>query len=82
MLAEYLAPQDAGVNMNHIESRPSRTNPGKEYDFFVNCKDCTQDQVDQLVKSLKPIANSVTVERRRPAEDEGKFCMHVEFHTS
>ncbi|XP_065910722.1 phenylalanine-4-hydroxylase-like [Dysidea avara] len=70
-LVEALQPfKDVGVTMNHIESRPSRTNPGKEYDFFVNCKDCTQDQVDQLVRSLRPIAKSVTVKRRQPAEDE------------
>jgi len=57
--------------MSHIESRPSRNNPGKEYDFYVNCHACPQEKIDQLVELLKPMTTSLTVRRRKPAEDEG-----------
>ena len=57
--------------MNHIESRPSRNNPGKEYDFYVNCSDCPQEKIDQLVDLLKPISTSLSVHSSKPAEDEG-----------
>lgn len=70
-LAEALQPfKDADISMNHIESRPSRNNPGKEYDFYVNCSDCPQEKIDQLVELLKPKSTSLSVQRSKPAEDE------------
>lgn len=65
--------------MNHIESRPSRNNPGKEYDFYVNCSGCPQEKIDRLVELLKPMAMSLSVQRSKPAKDEGEhlqfFCL-------
>lgn len=55
--------------MNHIESRPSLNNPGKEFDFYVNCGDCPQEKVNKLVELLKPISTSLSVQR---SKDEGQ----------
>ena len=64
--------------MNHIESRPSRNNPGKEYDFYVNCSGCPQKKIDQLVELLRPMATSLNVQRMsKPAEDEGEVILFV-----
>lgn len=61
--------------MSHIESRPSRSNPGEEYDFYVNCSGCPQEKIDRLVELLKPMSTSLSVQRSKPAnEDEGDSC--------
>ena len=64
--------------MNHIESRPSRNNHGKEYDFYVNCSGCPQEKIDRLVELLRPMATSLNVQRMsKPAEDEGEVvCLY------
>lgn len=58
--------------MSHIESRPSRTNPGKEYDFFVKFSDYTQEKISRLVELLKPLTTSVSVQHSEPPKDEGE----------
>lgn len=69
-LVKSLAPfQKFGVNMTHIESRPSKTNPGKEYDFYVECA-CRDAQKEQLVAELKKLSNNVSILSRDPAKDE------------
>ena len=41
------------MNINHIESRPSKTQNEKGYawDIFVDC-DCSEDKMDTLVSKL------------------------------
>ena len=57
--------------MTHIESRPSKTNPGTEYDFFVDC-DCSSEGVkEQLLERLQSCAGSVSILTREPKTDEG-----------
>lgn len=58
--------------MTHLESRPSKSNPGIEYDFYVECC-CTDQQKQELVEKLTDYANKVNVLSRDPSEDEGIY---------
>ncbi len=55
--------------MTHIESRPSRTNPGSNYDFFIDC-DGASENIQRLVTQLKQLADDVTVHARQPKDDQ------------
>ena len=59
--------QDLGINMSHIESRPSKQSPGQEYEFYVDCECVTEE----LMERLKSLAKSVSVLSRSPKKDEG-----------
>ena len=60
-----------GVNLTHIESRPSVNNADKEYDFYMDC-DCESSVKDGFQTQLKAVAVSVRVMARTPSEDEGE----------
>ena len=62
--------QNLGVNLTHIESRPSITNPGQEYDFYLDCQ-CDRDTLARLVQELEGFAVKVSVKTVNPEEDEG-----------
>ena len=72
LLYLILHAQNADVNLTHIESRPSKDNPGKEYDFFTSCSECSQEKADHLLELLKPLVTSVSVEQSK-STDESKF---------
>ena len=59
------------MNLSHIESRPSKTQPGKEYDFFVDC-DCSEDKMDTLMSKLREHVTSITVHSRAPLKNESE----------
>lgn len=61
--------KELGINMTHIESRPSRSNPGKEYDFFIDCK-APRDMIEKLVKQVSTYTNNVTIQSTSPVENE------------
>ena len=65
-------PQSLDVNLTHIESRPSITNPGQEYDFYIDCE-CAADVKEELLKQLKTVSLSHRVMARTPSEDEGEW---------
>lgn len=58
--------------MTHLESRPSKTNPGSQYDFYVDCV-CPADKKDELVSALRTHSLSVNVLSRDPSVDEGSI---------
>ena len=61
--------------MTHIESRPSKTNPGVEYDFYVDCVS-TDEQKQLLLEKLNPIScKVVNVLSRAPSNDEGEVLV-------
>ena len=62
--------QNLGVNLTHIESRPSITKPGQEYDFYLDCQ-CDRDTLARLVKELEVFAVKVSVKTVNPEKDEG-----------
>ena len=65
------------MNMTHIESRPSLSNPGAQYDFYIDC-DCDRKTLVQLVEDLKKFAVSVSIKTMSPEEeDEGGYCAHL-----
>ena len=57
--------------MTHIESRPSKRCPGREYDFFVDCE-CSTEKKGDLKERLTTYAHSINVMARAPSKDEGK----------
>ena len=59
--------------MTHIESRPSKTNPGTEYDFYVDYI-CSEEKRAKLVKTLNSYTTSVNVLSRTPQKDEGSVA--------
>lgn len=56
--------------MTHIESRPSKSNPGAEYDFYVDYS-CAEEQRNELTKKLSDYTTSINVLSRTPQKDEG-----------
>ena len=56
--------------MTHIESRPSKRAPGKEYDFYIDCT-CTEQQKVLLVEEIQSMSSNVSVLSRDPKKDEG-----------
>ena len=71
--------QIADINLTHIESRPSKNNPGKEYDFYTSCGECSQEKVDHLLELLKPLVTYVSVEQSNTIKDEGKLNSESQF---
>ena len=63
--------QKLGVNMTHIESRPSKSSPGEEYDFYVECR-CSEEHKLKLVEELKDYSTNVSILSRDPTENEGE----------
>ncbi len=61
--------------MTHLESRPSKTNPGSEYDFYMDCV-CPTDKKEELLGLLRANSLSVNVLSRDPGMDEG-VCVCV-----
>ena len=51
---------DLDISLSHIESRPSKTNPGAEYDFYVKCV-CSEVKRLELVDRLIGHVTSVRV---------------------
>lgn len=49
-----------GLNLKHIESRPSKQNPGN-YDFFVDCCSGINDGLNATVEELKQITGGLAV---------------------
>lgn len=62
--------------MTHIESRPSKSKPGAEYDFYVECV-CTDEQKEKLVKRLEDYSTNVNILSRDPNKDEGMGLSNV-----
>ncbi len=46
--------------MTHIESRPSRTDPGTDYDFYIDC-DGTINDIDSLAIQLRQSVTNVLI---------------------
>lgn len=57
------------INLSHIESRPSRTSPGVEYDFYVRCG-CSEDEKADLVARLKRYSTGVRIVQEEPGRSE------------
>ncbi len=62
--------------MTHLESRPSKTNPGSEYDFYTDCV-CPPEKKEELLTLLRENSLSVNVLSRDPEIDEGVCVMFV-----
>ena len=69
--------QELGISMTHIESRPSKTNPGAEYDFYADYS-CTEEQRTELIKKLNDYTTSINVLSRTPQKDEGTWVRDME----
>lgn len=59
-----------GVNLTHIESRPSKDKPGEQYDFFVDCE-VSKETMKELLAQLKPIVVTISIHSRSPDQNEG-----------
>ena len=59
------------MNLTHIESRPSISNLGMEYDFFMDCE-CQIPSKKEFLSKLREVATSVRDMARSPSENEGK----------
>ena len=57
------------MNMSHIESRPSKSQPGSEYDFYVDCEGVVNKE--ELAEKLQSHASNISVLSRSPKKDEG-----------
>ena len=75
LLVNYLSQlvdfQELGINMTHIESRPSKSCPGSEYEFYADCEGV--EDGDLLVEKLQVYASNISVLARSPKKDEGLY---------
>ena len=68
------------MNLTHIESRPSKTNPGIEYGFFVDC-DCSSEGVkEQLLERLQSCVTSIAVVPKDSNSTADRCTIHVYTH--
>lgn len=64
--------QEKGINLTHIESRPSRLNKD-EYEFFINLEGKNVPALDKIIKSLRSdIGATVHELSRTKKKDTGK----------
>lgn len=64
--------QEKGINLTHIESRPSRLNKD-EYEFFINLEGKNVPALDKIIKSLRnDIGVTVHELSRTKKKDTGK----------
>lgn len=67
-----LSSQEKGINLTHIESRPSRLNKD-EYEFFINLEGKNVPALDKIIKSLRnDIGATVHELSRTKKKDTGK----------
>lgn len=64
--------QDKGINLTHIESRPSRDNK-EEYEFFISVDQASSKALDEVVDSLRTqISGQVHELSRNKQKDTGE----------
>ena len=61
------------MNMSHIESRPSKSHAGSEYDFYVDCEGVVNKE--ELAEKLQRHASNISVLSRSPKKDEGVYLL-------
>ncbi|OPJ80532.1 hypothetical protein AV530_010830 [Patagioenas fasciata monilis] len=66
--------EEKGINLTHIESRPSRLNKD-EYEFFINLEGKNIPALDEIIKSLRnDIGATVHELSRTKKKDTGLPC--------
>ncbi len=64
--------QDKGINLTHIESRPSRDNK-EEYEFFISVDQACSKVLDEVVDGLRTqISGQVHELSRNKQKDTGE----------
>lgn len=64
--------QERGINLTHIESRPSRKNK-EEYEFFISVDQASSKAMDEVVDSLRTqISGQVHELSRNKQKDTGE----------
>ena len=59
--------------MSHIESRPSKSHAGSEYDFYVDCEGVVSKE--ELAEKLQSHASNISMLSRSPKKDEGVYLL-------
>lgn len=63
--------QEKGINLTHIESRPSRTNKD-QYEFFINVDSTCSQALDEVIDGLRTqISGHVHELSRNKEKDTG-----------
>ena len=62
------------MNMSHIRSRPSKSHPELEYDFYMDCEGAVNK--DNLAEKLQSHTSNISVLSRSPKKDEG-MCLQT-----
>lgn len=66
--------QEKGINLTHIESRPSRTNTD-QYEFFINVDTSCSQALDEVIDSLRTeISGHVHELSRNKEKDTGHLA--------
>ena len=70
------------MKISHVESRPSKTQAEKEkenaWDIFVDCADCSEEKIDNLVYKLIGEHHIMTVRKK---ESEIEYTNHNHWNT-
>lgn len=68
-----LSPQEKGINLTHIESRPSRTNQS-QYEFFINVDSNCSQALDEVIDGLRTQISGQVHELSRNKEKDTGLC--------
>jgi len=63
ILHDLLIAQHNGVNLKHIESRPSKQTYG-DYDFFVDCCCSNLEGLQKTIDDLRAVCKSIAIMSR------------------
>lgn len=61
--------QEKGINLTHIESRPSRTNK-EQYEFFINVDPTCSQALDEVIDGLRTQISGHVHELSRNKDNE------------
>lgn len=62
--------EDLDINLTHIESRRSKSNPGTEYDIYTQCV-CAEEKKSDLLNKLDSYSSDVKVVQEEVIERRG-----------
>lgn len=69
----FCFPQEKGINLTHIESRPSRTNQS-QYEFFINVDSTCSQALDEVIDGLRTQISGQVHELSRNKEKDTGLC--------
>lgn len=76
-----LTQQEKGINLMHIESRPSRLN-NQEFEFFISVDTSYSKSLDEVIEGLRTEISGHVHELSRNKQKDTGVCIRVGVHSN